>query len=256
MATSMSMSGINYQQLLNDTSDIDSNENYEDIIVNQDKYKKVGWKECNICSFKSDIYGNIYHYISCKYSKSKLEKNNISNGCYSKLNISEFDVFKCETINQRECGFTNKDRKYPIIGTYGASTCYILVIRDKITTNTLLYHIDSLTDLSIKQDMFKYSILDPSNTDIYLIGGNSTSKNIGHNILTQLVNCGFSNSLKFINILNSNSNSLIIDSRTGHILLDKDCNITYFKTSINKEFRKFRFENCLSFKSTLHYIMF
>ena len=75
-------------------------------------------------------------------------------------------------INQRKFGFTHALDKYPILSTFGLSSCICIIIYDKIKKNGYLSHIDDMTKFDSLFNIRNYfNFKNTNDIDIYLVGG-------------------------------------------------------------------------------------
>ncbi len=72
-------------------------------------------------------------------------------------------------VMMNEYAITNASDSAPILGSYGASSCLILAVRDTQTTTTFLAHITTMTLLSsVEEILIQFS---PTDSIAHLIGG-------------------------------------------------------------------------------------
>jgi len=204
-------------ELINLTDDKKIIEDPNDIIIidcSNGNIKNM-CKECKICKSRTYTSGyDIQHFYICtKYFKDPTYTV-IQKGLY---NIATTPIDKSRSIGiiQREYGIINNNTSKNIIGTYGAGPCIILSMRNRLTNDTILAHIDSGT-LNPLKPFLKFSY---ENSDVYIVGGNSTSKQLVNNILNLLKQNKFE--ITFAHIIDDkNSNSFAINCITGDIYLN------------------------------------
>ena len=146
---------------------------------------RSGCIQCLICNGKSGTLRIITHTYKCKYKVTE------ESGPFIYGNplrgIGKIDSERSVGILQREYGIANKYTDKNIIGTFGASSCIILCIRNNITTDTFLAHIDAMTypvftsEFSIFRSRFN-----PIDSDVYIVGGNNQTKYQVYNLLVDL----------------------------------------------------------------------
>ena len=145
--------------------------------------------------------------------------------CYT-ITDKDNDVVLVETKNRHFIYPINNQDYYiatdtnPIIGSYGLDSSVCIIMRSS-SKSTML---SNITDAEQIQDFFK--IFDSQNKiDVYMMGGNSTSIDMCQSILSYFENKNKYN-IKFVHLIDSNINSIGIDSRTGELYVNPD--ITYF----------------------------
>ena len=111
--------------------------------------------------------------------------------------ITEIDVSKSEGVFQREFAITNKNKEKIILGTHSAGPCVIVCMRNRETTDTFLGHIDCAGGVSSIK--FGMKLFPRKDTDVYVVGGDRSSKYLIKRIL-QLLNEKMYN-IKFLYIL-------------------------------------------------------
>jgi len=204
---------------------------------------KPGCIKCKICGSISGNLKIISHYYSCKYKDQRktgpftVGKRHFNNVLDSSISIG---------ILQREYGIIDNTTSKHIIGSYGAGPCVILCMRDKESNKTLLAHIDRMTidPLSV------FSIFQPDKTDVYIIGGNNSSKKNVNDILIQLKGLGFQ--IKFAHIITYESNSFAINCLNGDTYIDSDINpLIHLPYVYNKNKRNNRLKTLISMPSKL-----
>ena len=179
--------------------------------------KKYGeCNKCNLCGGESGTLKIIQHTYKCMYYINE------TNGPFIVGNIknnSNIDTVKILTILQREYGEVDKTTEKSIIGSYGAGPCFIICMRNRFTYKSTLAHIDTLTQNPLEP----FEHYEPNQTDVYIIGGDNSSKTQIHDILILLKEK--KHGIKCANIITNNSNKFAIDSISGKIYMDENINI-------------------------------
>ncbi len=184
---------------------------------------------CKLCNIKSGTWKIIGHSFKCKYCSNSNSDTLIYGNC-TRATIPIVPS-KAEEVKMREAIIIDKDSKIKVLGTFGAGPCIIVGIRDRITTKTLLSHVDalSLDPINIFNGF-------PSDTsDVYLIGGNSTStsKEKINDLISKIVSRGFV--IKYAYLVDSNSNSFGINAESGEVYVNtvkpSELTITYNKSA-------------------------
>ena len=175
---------------------------------------KPGCIRCKLCGGYSGSARIIQHYFGCKYQKvngpyiyegtSYIEDNNM-------INFIQYDSIG---ILQREYGQLTSDDSTKIMGTYGAGPCVILCMRDSSSLRTTLAHIDNQT-INYFEPFDNY---DPLSSDVYIIGGDTSSRDLVNEILLTLHSMNYN--ITFAHVIDNNSNSFAINSLTGETFLN------------------------------------
>lgn len=176
--------------------------------------------QCLICNGKSGTLRIITHTYKCKYKVTD------ESGPFIYGNplrgIGKINSERSIGILQREYCIANKYTDKNIIGTFGASSCIILCIRNNVTTDTFLAHIDAMTlpiftcEFSIFRARFN-----PIDSDVYIVGGNNETKNQVYNLLFDLKRLDY-NGIKCAYLIDNFSNNFAINSVTGEIYINSD----------------------------------
>ncbi len=119
--------------------------------------------------------------------------------------ILPYDQSKVKYIMQGEYSIVVPNNTIkPILTSFGAGPCVILCMRDITNGRTMLAHIDALTihPVSTFSGMFN----DGEGVDVYIIGGDSSSRDSVHRLLLQLYLYSFIR-IKFAHIIDNKSNS-------------------------------------------------
>lgn len=194
-------------------------EDAKDISTENISYNKKSYniRICLICGAKSGTEGIITHFYNCKYS-GKFKHDELSDFYHldSKISKEHLSYRTIFGINQRE--IVSVDENGPLIGTFGAATCIIIAMRNRIDGFTTLAHIDALTQSWLSSYLANHRF---DSTDIYL-STLGQSEELLFKILTDLKSKNFTE-LVYVNLNNDN---LAINPNTGNI-------ITYFDPMYN-----------------------
>lgn len=136
------------------------------------------------------------------------------------------DYTKFHCIFQQEYGVITKTTDKHIIGSFGALSCVILCMRNRITFETILAHIDTLT----LDPMEKFLRFPPNNCDVYIVGGNFESFTRVYDLLRTLQEHEYE--VTYCHILDKDDNNFAINCMTGEVYLDEQL---YY----NKNLRQF-----------------
>lgn len=196
-----------------------------------------GCLKCKICGGTSGTLKIITHifyknhdtdeYIKCIYNNNNLYSkpwiiDNINYNCYNKEPI----IYKnTNCILQREYIIYNNNNSKYIIASFGASSCIILCLRNRITNLTFLCHIDSMTVDYIKH----FTPFIPNETDLYIIGGNNTTINMIHTLLNIILLMNFK--ITYAHLNDFNSNSFAINCKNGIFYIDSEINVNYLNNT-------------------------
>jgi hypothetical protein len=212
------MEGINY--LIEKTKPIVRISELSSVVKEIEPPHAPGCIQCLICGIKSGTLRIISHTYRCKYRVI------VENGPFIYADNPNFGTIKINAdrsigILQREYGITNKYKDKNIIGTFGAGSCIILCIRNRETTDTFLAHIDSMTHPGENWGVSNfYTRFTPSKSDVYIIGGNDSTKDIIYKLLVELTRMEYK--IKFSYIIDNSSNNFAINSITGEIYTNQD----------------------------------
>ena len=121
-------------------------------------------------------YGNFI----CKYNERNIydpiiKGNRIISTSFMNSSISV-------AILQREYGIVNTETQKKIIYSYAAGPCIILCMHDISSQRAILGHIDTLTI----DPLNKFRTFLPENCDVYIVGGDNSTKSLINTILKQL----------------------------------------------------------------------
>jgi len=165
--------------------------------------------KCKICNSLSGTLKILCHNFKCKYYINEYTDTLVYGTCVCAT--TPIDSTKAKFVGMREAIVIDKNSSIKIIGTYGAGPCIIVGIRDRISTKTLLSHIDAnmLNPINI------FNIFSPASSDVYLIGGDNSSKKEINELINQIVFRGFE--IKFTHLIDDNSNSFGINAETGDV---------------------------------------
>lgn len=182
--------------------------------------------QCTLCKARSGSLLIIPHTYKCIYNNStNLQKFIIGERTRNKTHI---DPSKCLSVLQHQYGCISNTSEYTTIGTIGCGPCVCICMRARDRSLTALSHIDTLT----QNILGPHYMFPPGTTDVYIIGGNSSSCNLINNILELLAR--FNYKITFAHILDSKSNSFAINCITGETYLNDEI-IPMRDMSITKE---------------------
>jgi hypothetical protein len=169
---------------------------------------------CRICKALSGSLLIIPHNLHCIYNNS----TNLKQFIFGERtpNKSPIDPSKCLPVLQHQSGCISNITKYTTIGTIGLDTCVCVCMRVRDGTLTALSHVDTLTQ-NILGPRYMFP---PDTTDVYIIGGNSTSRDLINNILELLAR--FNYKITFAHILDSKDNRFAINCITGETYLNDE----------------------------------
>ena len=176
-----------------------------------------GCIQCSICGGTSGTLRIITHKYKCEYQG---DSGPFTYGS-SERGIGKIDAGKSVGILQREYCIANQYTDKNIIGTFGATTCIILCIRNNRTTDTFLAHIDSMTIFTWEIYSFR-SRFNPDDSDVYIIGGNNQTKNQVYDLLIELKRLDYTRIQGAYIIDDFKSNNFAINSATGEIYMNMD----------------------------------
>jgi len=171
--------------------------------------------KCKICGFKSGTSRILDHYYSCKY-KQKYKEGPFQEGVLMKSH--RLDASQSIAILQREYGIINSKTEKKIIGSYGASTCIILCMRNRNSYETILAHIDEMTLNPLKP----FLSFNPSECDVYIIGGDIRTEIMVNHILEDLKSLKYT--IIFAHIIDNKSNRFAINCLTGEAYINEEIN--------------------------------
>lgn len=170
--------------------------------------------QCTLCKACSGSLLIIPHTYKCIYNNStNLQEFIIGE---RQPNTSSIDPSKCLSVLQHQYGCISNTTKYTTIGTIGCGPCVCICMRARDRSLTVLSHIDTLT----QNILGPHYMFPPDATDVYIIGGNSSSCNLINNILELLAR--FNYKITFAHILDSKSNSFAINCITGETYLNDE----------------------------------
>ena len=145
-----------------------------------------------------------------------------SNECFT-ISDMDKDVIIAETKDKYFINSVNPDDYYiatdntPIIGTYGLNSSLCIVLRDPVSTKTMLAHINEVEDFLdffLMFDSFK-------KVDVYMMGGNNLSIDMC-TVLLSYFEKRTNYTIKFAHIIDPYENSFGIDSRNGTVYMNPD----------------------------------
>jgi hypothetical protein len=200
------------------------------IELSQDITEFENHLQCKICNSESGTLKIIFHKYNCKYAIPYI----IGPFIYGNIHqLQPINTNIAENILQGEIGFTDKTKNKKIIGSFGALTCIILCMRNRKTTKTALAHIDCVTI----NPLLYFWEFDPFETDVCIIGGNTSSLKLVNTIISEIYNKKYS--IKYCNILDEKSNCFAINSETSEAYIDDQVELMIFTPlTINKTVRE------------------
>ncbi len=170
--------------------------------------------QCNICKACSGSFLIIPHSYNCMYNNpTDLQQLIFGNRTDYE---SYIDPSKCLSVLQHQYGCISNITKYTTIGTFGLGPCICICMRACNGSLTALSHVDTLTQYILGP----HYMFPPDATDVYIIGGDSTSRDLINNILELLAR--FNYKITFAHILDSTSNSFAINCITGETYLNDE----------------------------------
>lgn len=152
----------------------------------------------------------ISHLHYCKYN----EKNNeliYDDGCHVNYNYKEINDENSLCVLQGEYGTLNKNNKQKYIYSFGKDSHIILCMRNNETNETMLAHIDALTT----NYLMPFMDFDVHKTDVYVIGGDVSSKNMVKKLVNEVNSHGFK--IKYAKIFTNTIDDFVIDTSNGTI---------------------------------------
>jgi hypothetical protein len=183
--------------------------NTEDIIHLRNTYndKIIKCKLCNCVS--GSLITELTHTYNCKYYVNRVLETikYKTSDVIIKNNILFNSIFP---VYQKEYYIATVE--HPIIGTYGLGPCICIIMRDPISTKTMLAHIDSTTIEPL--NIFFSTFNDIAKIDVYIVGGDNSSNDLAISLLDEKYN------IKLIWLIDNDNNDISIDSRNGDIYLN------------------------------------
>lgn len=200
--------------------------------------------QCKLCKACSGSLLIIPHSYKCIYNNStNLQQFIFGNRTHHK---SPIDASKCLLVLQHQYGCISNTTKYTTIGTIGCGPCVCICMRAHNGSQTVLSHVDTLTqNIAGPHYMFP-----PDATDVYIIGGDSQSRNLINNILKLLAR--FNYKIIFAHILDSESNSFAINCITGETYLNDEI-IPMRDMQLTKEHNEYLTRFALQIRSGIKY---
>lgn len=236
---------LNIDKLIQKTKPVKRKvEKPEHIELFNNKYGECN--KCNLCGGQSGTLKIIPHTYKCMYYINE------TNGPFIVGNIknnSNIDTVKILTILQREYGEIDKTTEKSIIGSYGAGPCFIICMRNRFTYKSTLAHIDALTQNPLEP----FEHYEPNQTDVYIIGGDNSSKTQIHDIIISLKEK--KHDIKYANIITNISNIFATDCISGKIYMDDNINIqTDFQQLSNQRIQRMKIRILMNEMSKLQKI--
>lgn len=185
-------------------------ESESDIKLIPSQYKPTQLcRQCLQCGSISGTLGIITHTYKCEYSSLNPKIfGPFVEGCYiAPSNL--FDKSSCLYVLQREYGVVSKKSKKYIISSSWATSCVILCMRNRQTTETILAHIDESTIDPIGPFLsFPHALC-----DVYIVGGEQSSMDSVNNLLLELRYHKYE--ITYSHIIDENTNDFTINSIDG-----------------------------------------
>jgi hypothetical protein len=133
--------------------------------INDHKIKKYEFKINKSSNTNKKL---IYFKKLLKYQYGGVNLSYISSGELNTL----IDNTKCVIILQQEAGLLDDSSEIRNISTFGVGPCHAIIIYNTMTKRTFLSHVDSMCDLSILNNIYKFlEIDDPDSVEIFITGG-------------------------------------------------------------------------------------
>lgn len=201
-------------ELINKTENSNiTSEKPEDIEKVLCRNGKEGCIKCKLCNAISGDLKIIPHNFGCKYNQQNTREPIIKGNRIISRNLMDSSI--SVAILQREYGIVNNQTHKKIIYSYGAGPCVILCMHDIATHQAILAHIDSLTI----EPLNNFRTFLPENCNVYIIGGDNSSKLLINYILKELKRHNYK--IKFAHVKDNNrTNSFGINCMTGETYLD------------------------------------
>ena len=138
-----------------------------------------------------------------------------------------------EYILQKEYAIISSNSEKTILGTYAAGPCIILCMRDRINRNTILAHIPA----AAINPLTPFLSFPAEHSDVYIIGGNNSSRTRVNEILNMLKDRGYS--VTFAHIIDDDtSNAFAINCETGETWLDNQIGKSDLRVTVDKKNRE------------------
>lgn len=188
---------------------MESDEDVEEFVIDE-KHNGIC---CKICGGKSGTARIITHMrfpFQCKYKNQYALLQSIY-----KIPINywkeEWNKYKIKGVIQREYQIIDSVDDV-IIGSFGADSCIILCLRNRLNNRVILAHIDANT----LYPLFPFLQFNPTDCDAFIVGGNNST--FTH--VSSIINAMKHYSFDIIHIFDSQSNSFAIHNKTGDIALN------------------------------------
>jgi hypothetical protein len=125
--------------------------------------------KCRICESTSGaLISEFTHKFSCIYyidrQLSVIKHTELD--VVLKTQVEPNSIFP---VYQKEVHIATPE--HPIIGTYGLGPCICIIMRDPVTTKTMLAHIDDSTIDPIRS--LNANFIDSPKINLYIVGGDS-----------------------------------------------------------------------------------
>jgi len=188
--------------------------------------------KCKKCKSISGTSRQIHHFFNCPYKSKEPAPGPyvIGTRVVSKTHI---DPELSECILQKEYATISNNSTKTILGTFGAGPCIILCMRDRRNGNTILAHIPALA----RDPLNPFLSFPPEDSDVYIIGGNNSSRLNVDKILIELKARGYMVTFAYI-IDNETSNMFAINCATGETWLNDEIRVSELPVTIDKQERE------------------
>lgn len=152
-------------------------------------------------------------------NKDEIEKIKKYQSNFSETNPVRFLPEEATLVMMEEYAIASATDSPAILGSFGASSCLILAIRDNVTTMTLLTHITTMTILSSLEALL--SQFPPENSVIHLIGGHLIANNTSLEMCLRVIDMIEKMGIPIINadVVRTQriGGAMAIDARTGEV---------------------------------------
>lgn len=182
-------------------------EHPSDVKFVQCNYGKDTIKCCLLCGSKSGTNLIIPHYFSCKYSAIHSIGPFVKG--YLPCSSTSLNTDKCLVVLQREYSIIEKNCEKHIIYSFGIVSCVVLCMYNRYTTETILAHIDPNT----VDPLHPFRSFAPKLCDVFIVGGDSSSKPIVHNLLKELRDNHYE--ITFAHLIDENINDFAFNAIDG-----------------------------------------
>jgi hypothetical protein len=183
---------------------------------------------CKLCGSISGTSLKLFHLVGCPYQTKRTSygpyilgkriygRNPINPELYEEILMDEYAIISSNSTK-------------PIIGTHGAGPCIILCMRDRTNTNTILAHTTALTI----NPLGPFLSFSRENSDVYIIGGDSSSISDMNKILLGLKEYNYT--VTFAHVIDQNANNFAINCITGETWIDTE--VHYHQPTNDQKFK-------------------